>query len=54
MIEEFRKQLPNHLSRLPFDISKPFETNLSNGLKIVIFENRQLPLVNFRTRVFFR
>ncbi|MGI9056522.1 MAG: M16 family metallopeptidase [Pyrinomonadaceae bacterium] len=52
MTEEFRKTAPEPLEPIAFDISKPFETKLANGLKIVIFENRRLPLVNFRLAFF--
>ncbi|HEX8288468.1 MAG TPA: pitrilysin family protein [Pyrinomonadaceae bacterium] len=48
MSEEFRKNAPEPLSPVPFDLGKPFETTLDNGLKIVIFENKRLPLVSFR------
>lgn len=48
MREDFRKTAPSPLAPKPFDIPKPFETVLSNGLKIVIFENNQLPLVSYR------
>ncbi len=48
MSEEFRKSPPVPLAPKPFDIAKPFETELANGLKVVIFENRRLPIVNFR------
>lgn len=48
MIEEFRKTPPAPLAPIPFQISQPFETELANGLKIVIFENKRLPIVNFR------
>ena len=52
MTEEFRKTAPEPLEPIAFDISKPFETKLSNGLKIVIFENNRLPLVSFRLAFF--
>ncbi len=52
MTEEFRKYAPEPLAAISFDIPKPFETVLPNGLKIVIFENRRLPLVNFRLAFF--
>lgn len=52
MTEDFRINAPEPLEPIAFDIAKPFETNLSNGLKIVIFENRRLPLVNFRLAFF--
>ena len=48
MTEDFRKTAPEPLETIKFDIAKPFETELSNGLKIVIFENNHLPLVSFR------
>ncbi len=52
MTENFRSNAPEPLEPIAFDISKPFETKLSNGLKIVIFENKRLPLVNFRLAFF--
>ncbi len=48
MTEEFRKTPPAPLAPKPFNIPQPFETQLANGLRIVIFENRRLPIVNFR------
>ena len=48
MTEDFRKTAPEPLENITFDIPKPFETELSNGLKIVIFENNRLPLVSLR------
>ncbi len=33
---------------VPFQISQPYITQLDNGLKIVIFEDKRLPLVSFR------
>lgn len=48
MNEEFRKKPPEPLKEIPFSIGKPFETTLKNGLKLVVFENRRLPIVNFR------
>lgn len=52
MIEEFRKTAPEPLESISFDIAKPFETELENGLKVVIFENKRLPLVNFKLAFF--
>jgi zinc protease len=46
--EEFRKQAPAPLAPVPFNISKPFETTLENGLKVVVFEDKRFPLVSFR------
>ncbi len=48
MNEDFRKTAPQPLAPKPFDIPKPFETTLPNGLKVVIFENNRLPLVSYR------
>lgn len=48
MTEDFRKSAPSPLAPKPFDIPQPFETVLPNGLRIIIFENNQLPLVSFR------
>ncbi len=31
-----------------FDIPRPFETTLANGLRVIIFEDARLPLVSFR------
>src|ERR1044072_2954682 len=44
----FRKTPPAPLDPAPFDLAKPFETTLANGLKVVIIENDRVPLVNFR------
>jgi len=48
MIEDFRKNAPAPLVPVPFDIPQPFETELSNRLKVVIFEDSRLPIVSFR------
>ncbi len=48
MIEDFRKTAPAPLAPVPFDIPQPFETELANNLKIVIFEDTRLPIVSFR------
>lgn len=48
MNEDFRKTAPAPLAPKQFDIPKPFETVLPNGLKVVIFENKRLPLVSYR------
>jgi zinc protease len=48
MTEEFRKTSPAPLTPVTFNLEKPLETTLANGLKVVIFENKRLPLVNFR------
>ena len=48
MNEDFRKTAPSALAPKPFEIAKPFETVLPNGLKVVIFEDKRLPLVSYR------
>ncbi len=47
MNEDFRKTAPAPLAPKPFEIPKPFETVLPNGLKVVVFENSRLPLVSY-------
>ncbi|HYP50977.1 MAG TPA: hypothetical protein VEQ34_08560, partial [Pyrinomonadaceae bacterium] len=48
MSEDFRKNAPAPLSPRPFSIASQFETTLANGLKVIVFEQRRLPLVSFR------
>jgi predicted Zn-dependent peptidase len=48
MNEDFRKTAPAPLAPKPFELPKPFETVLPNGLKVVIFEEKRVPLVSFR------
>jgi len=48
MSEDFRRNAPVPLSPRPFSIDGTFETTLANGLKVVVFEQRRLPLVSFR------
>ncbi|MGI8787958.1 MAG: M16 family metallopeptidase [Pyrinomonadaceae bacterium] len=48
MNEDFRKTAPQPLAPVSFNISKPFETTLDNGLKVVIVEDSRLPLVSYR------
>jgi zinc protease len=42
------KSPPGPLAPISFDIAKPVETTLDNGLRIVIVENGRLPLVSLR------
>jgi zinc protease len=46
--EDFRKQAPAPLAPKPLNIPKPFETVLPNGLRVVILEEKRLPLVSYR------
>ena len=48
MTPELRKTPPAPLAPVSFDIPKPFQTTLDNGLRVIIFENERLPLVSFR------
>ncbi len=48
MNEDFRKTAPAPLAPKPFEIAKPFETTLPNGLKVVVFEDKRLPIVSYR------
>ncbi|MFN2393089.1 MAG: M16 family metallopeptidase [Pyrinomonadaceae bacterium] len=48
MNEDFRKSAPAPLAPIPFEIPQPFETVLPNGLKVVMYEDKRLPLVSFR------
>lgn len=48
MNEDFRKTAPAALAPQPFAIAQPFETTLPNRLKVVVFEEKRLPLVSFR------
>lgn len=47
-MNDFRKTAPTALAPIPFNIPKPFETELANGLKVVIIEDKRFPLVSFR------
>jgi zinc protease len=40
--------MPPPLGPRPLNIPEPFETTLANGLKIVLVEDRRLPLMSFR------
>ncbi|MGI9035689.1 MAG: M16 family metallopeptidase [Pyrinomonadaceae bacterium] len=48
MNEDFRKNAPAPLAPRAFNIPKPFETKLPNGLKVIVFEDKRLPIVSFR------
>jgi zinc protease len=48
MTQAIRKTAPEPLAPLPFQIPQPFETTLENGLKIVVFVDKRLPLVSYR------
>lgn len=48
MTQAMRKTAPESLAPVPFNIPPSFQTTLDNGLRIVIFEDRRLPLVSYR------
>jgi predicted Zn-dependent peptidase len=48
MNSDLRKFSPEPLPAVSFDIAKPFQTTLENGLRVVVFEDPRLPLVSFR------
>jgi len=48
MTQAIRKTAPGGLKPVPFQIPQPYITQLDNGLKVVIFEDKRLPLVSFR------
>lgn len=48
MTPELKRSVPEPLAPIAFDIPKPFQTTLDNGLRVVIFENERLPLVSYR------
>ena len=48
MNESFRQNAPAPLTSIPFNVPSPFETELANGLKIVLLPDNRLPLVSLR------
>ena len=48
MTPELRKSAPEPLAPVSFDIPRPHETVLKNGLRVIVFEDERLPLVSFR------
>src|SRR5688572_13797094 len=46
--ETFRSQAPPPLQRQPIVIPEARETTLSNGLTLVVVEDKRLPLVSYR------
>lgn len=48
MTPEMKKSPPAPLAPVSFDIQKPFETTLENGLRVVVVENERLPLISYR------
>lgn len=52
MTQAIRKTAPEALAPIPFNIPNAFHTTLSNGLKVVIFEDKRFPLVSSRLAFF--
>ena len=52
MTPELRKTAPAPLAPVLFDIPKPIQTTLGNGLRVVIFQDERLPLVSYRLAFF--
>jgi zinc protease len=48
MTPESRKTPPAPLAPVSFDIPKPVQTTLDNGLRVIIIEHERLPLVSYR------
>src|SRR5215216_4456870 len=46
--EDFRRQPPAPLPVRPLNLPDPTEMSLANGLRVVVVEQRRLPLVSFR------
>ena len=46
--EDFRRHMPPPLAPRPLNIPEHFETTLSNGLGLVLVEDKRLPLTSFR------
>lgn len=46
--ETFRSEMPLPLGQRPLNLPETFETTLSNGLGLVLIEDKRLPLVSYR------
>jgi zinc protease len=46
--EVFRRQMPPPLALRPLNLPEQFATTLSNGLGLVVVEDKRLPLISFR------
>jgi len=46
--ESFRRQMPPPLAPRPLKLPEHIETTLSNGLGLVVVEDKRLPLISFR------
>ena len=48
MTPELRKTAPAPLAPVSFEIPRPHQATLANGLRVIVFEDQRLPLVSFR------
>lgn len=48
MTVDLRSTAPAPLAPVSFDIARPYETALDNGLRVIVFEDTRLPLVSYR------
>jgi zinc protease len=49
--EIFRRQMPAPLAPRPLNIPEPIEATLANGLRLVMVEDKRLPLISFRLAI---
>jgi len=52
MTPELRRSAPEPLAPVAFEIPKPIQATLDNGLRVVIFPDERLPLVSYRLAFF--
>lgn len=52
MSQAIRSKAPEPLAPVPFNIPEPFQTTLENGLRVVVFEDKRVPLVSYRLAFF--
>ena len=45
---DFRKTAPQPLASIDFSVPGIFKTKLDNGLRIVVLEDKRLPLISYR------
>ena len=48
MTPELKRSAPEPLAPVAFEIPRPVQTTLDNGLRVVIFQDERLPLVSYR------